>query len=62
VARRRGIRQLDLHEDDAPRPGRWYHAGTAETSRLLREVGFNVLDEDMGVDPASPMIHFRKAS
>jgi SAM-dependent methyltransferase len=62
VARRRGIRHLDLNEDGAPRPGRWYHAGAAETCRVLREVGFTVLDEDMGVDPASPMIHFSKGS
>ena len=58
VARRRRIRHLALNEDSVPRPGRWYHAGAAETCRMLREVGFTVLDEDMGVDPASPMIHF----
>jgi SAM-dependent methyltransferase len=59
-ARRRGIVRLDLREDDVARPGRWYHAGTAETCRVLRDAGFTVLDEDMGVDPASPVIHFRK--
>lgn len=59
-ARRRGIRYRNLHEDDAPRPGRWYDAGVARTSSVFRDVGFEVLDEDMGVDPASPMIHFQR--
>lgn len=59
-ARRRGIHHLRGDEDHFPRPGRWYHAGAAETSGLLRDVGFTVLDEDMGVDLASPIIHFRR--
>jgi SAM-dependent methyltransferase len=59
-AHRRGIHVLNLNEDDAPRPGRWYHAGAAETSHLLFDIGFTVLDEDMGVDPRSPVIHFRR--
>jgi SAM-dependent methyltransferase len=59
-AHRRGIHHLNLNEDDAPSPGRWYHAGATETSSLLRDVGFTVLDEDMGVDPRSPVIHFQR--
>lgn len=57
---RRGVHYLSLNEDDAPRPGRWYHAGGAETSSVLRDVGFEVLDADMGVDPRSPVVHFRR--
>jgi SAM-dependent methyltransferase len=59
-AHRRGIHHLNQSEDDAPSPGRWYHAGAAETSSLLRSIGFMVLDEDMGVDPRSPVIHFQR--
>ena len=59
-ARRRGVHARSLDEDDLPRPGRWYHAGAAETCELLCDVGFTVLDEDMGVDPRSPIIHFRR--
>jgi SAM-dependent methyltransferase len=59
-ARRRVFHHRDLDEGDDPSPGRWYHADTARTRDLFRDVGFEVLDEDMGVDPASPMIHFRR--
>jgi len=59
-ARRYGLHPLDLSENDAPRPGRWYHAGTARTCALLRNVGYEVLDEDVGTDFRSPIIHFRK--
>jgi hypothetical protein len=59
-AHRRGVHHLNLSEDDIPRPGRWYHAGATETSEVLRDVGFEVIDEDMGVDPRSPVIHIRR--
>lgn len=59
-ARRYDLHRLDPNEDDKPRPGRWYHAGTEETCRLLQDCGFRVLDEDMGIDHRSPMIHFQR--
>jgi SAM-dependent methyltransferase len=59
-ARRHDIRPMDLHENNEPAPGRWFHAGTSETCGLLRSTGFAVLDEDMRVDPRSPIIHFQK--
>jgi SAM-dependent methyltransferase len=59
-ANRRGIQHKNLIENDIPSPGRWYHAGTAETSDLLHNEGFTVLDMDMDVDPRSPVIHFQK--
>lgn len=57
-ARRLGIQSKRLDEDDTPIPGRWYHAGAEETSNILRTAGFTVVDEDMSVDPRSPVIHF----
>jgi len=59
-ARRYGLKPRDLSEDDSPFPGRWYHAGTARTCAMLRDVGYDVLDEDVGTDFRSPVIHFRK--
>jgi hypothetical protein len=59
-ARRYGLRHLDVREDDTPRPGRWYHAGTGRTCALLRDVGYEVRDEDVGTDFRSPIIHFAK--
>ncbi len=61
-ARRYGFRRLSLDEDDLPRPGRWYHAGTHEVCEMLSATSFEVLDPDMGIDRRSPLIHFRKLS
>ncbi len=58
--RRYRLRALNIEEDNAPRPGRWYHAGTKRTCQMLQEKGFTVMDEDMGLDFRSPLIHFRK--
>lgn len=59
IARRYALRPLDIAEDDELRPGRWYHAGTDRTCDMLRSKGFVVVDDDMGIDHRSPMIHFR---
>ena len=59
-AKRYSLTPLDIREDDAPRPGRWYHAGTSHTCDMLRDVGYEVLDEDVGTDFRSPIIHFAK--
>ncbi len=59
-SKRYGLHALDIHGDDTPRPGRWYHAGTARTCEMLESKGFTVVDADMGFDVRSPIIHFRK--
>lgn len=59
-AKRHHLRLRDLNEDSTPHPGRWYHAGTDRTCAMLEEVGFKVLDRDMGFDYRSPLIHFQK--
>jgi hypothetical protein len=51
---------LELREDESPSPGRWYHAGTARTCRMLEECGYRVLVEDLGVNHRDPVIHFTK--
>lgn len=51
-------RRFSKGEDDHPRPGRWYHAGTKETCAMLRTNGFIVVEEDMSIDHRNPIIHF----
>jgi hypothetical protein len=46
--------------DDASSPGRWYHAGVERTCGLLSEIGYDVLDRDVGVLHRDPVIHFLK--
>lgn len=43
-----------------PEANGWFHAGTDETCRLLDELGYRVLDRDVGLDPKSPIVHFRR--
>lgn len=50
----------DLSEGTAAAPGRWYHAGIAETSAALKGIGWEVVSEDIGVVPRDPIVHFRK--
>jgi hypothetical protein len=47
-------------EDSQPRPGRWFHAGTDRTVNLLQEVGYAVVNRDVGLVTRDPIIHFRK--
>lgn len=51
-------RKADL--DDLPRPGRWYDLGTDRFCDSLREIGYVVLDQDMGVNHRDPMVHVTK--
>jgi hypothetical protein len=47
-------------EDQTPVPGRWYHAGIAETCAALEEFGYAVVSPDVGTSVRDPVIHFRK--
>lgn len=63
VARKYGERDFrprDKRENDIPHPGRFYHIGANETCALLREIGYEVLSEDVGTVYRDPIIHFRK--
>lgn len=46
--------------DDLPSPGRWYNSGTDRVCDLLRDVGYVVLDRDVGTSLRDPIIHFIK--
>lgn len=47
-------------EDDVPHPGRWYHLGTENAVEMLRQIGFRVIDSDVGVNHRDPIVHFEK--
>jgi hypothetical protein len=53
-------RRLERDLDDEPRPGRWYHAGLRRTCEMLEREGYAILDEDVGTNYTSPIIHFTK--
>lgn len=50
----------NLDEDDTPRPGRWYHMGTKRACNMLKNCGFEIVDEDVGALHRDPIIHFHK--
>jgi len=50
----------DKNQSDEPHPGRWYHLGTKEERAMLKSLGYEVIEEDMGVNHRDPVIHFRK--
>lgn len=48
-------------ENDEPKPGRWYHAGIERTCSMLKEIGYQIVDPDVGTCLRDPIIHFIKA-
>jgi hypothetical protein len=60
---RRQTHWIDVPLDKSRRdvePGRWYHAGIDRTGNTLKELGWEVVDADIGVVPRDPIVHFRK--
>jgi hypothetical protein len=45
---------------DEPFPGRWYDAGVERTCAMLSNVGYEVVDRDVGTLLRDPIVHFRK--
>jgi len=58
--RTKKFKLLKLDEDNEPRPGRWYDAGIEKTCSMLREVGYRIVDPDVGTILRDPIIHFIK--
>jgi phospholipid N-methyltransferase len=46
--------------NDAPSPGRWYHAGIDRTCEMLKDSGYKVVDRDVETSLRDPIIHFIK--
>jgi hypothetical protein len=58
--KRKGLVKMDMNEDNEPRPGRWYHAGTERICRMLEEHGYRIVASDVGAHHRDPIIHFEK--
>jgi hypothetical protein len=57
---KKGPHGLFPDRDDFPSPGRWYDAGLNRTCGMLKDLGYEVLDPDVGTCLRDPIIHFRK--
>ncbi len=56
-------RQLDKYRahiaaPEGPDGSWWYDAGTSRTVAMLKDIGYRVIEPDVGVDPRSPIVHF----
>lgn len=49
-----------MDQNDQPKAGRWYHAGVDRTCSMLQEVGYIIIDPDVGTCLRDPIIHFMK--
>ena len=54
-------REPQRDENDEPNGGRWYDAGIGRTCSMLEEVGYQIVDPDVGTCLRDPIIHFTKA-
>jgi hypothetical protein len=54
------VPRLDTNEDQVMRPGRWFHAGCKRTCDMLTEIGYRIVDPDVGALHRDPIIHFQK--
>jgi hypothetical protein len=53
--------RLDKNELNDIRPqGRWFNNGLERTVTLLAEIGYDVIDKDMGFALRDPIVHFVK--
>ena len=56
------LRQRPQREDnDDEGHGKWYNAGIGRTCSMLEEVGYKIVDPDVGTCVRDPIIHFTKA-
>lgn len=52
---------LDKDEDQQRHDqARWYHSGARRTADMLREVGYEVISEDIEITPRDAILHFKK--
>jgi len=47
-------------QDDLPFPGRWYDTDLSKVCLLLENLGYTVIDPDVGTNLRDPIIHFKK--
>ena len=58
--RKYGLRTLAADQDSFPYPGRWFDAGKDRTVNVLKQIGYQIVAEDVNLDFRSPIIQFRK--
>lgn len=62
LMKREKLQLLTADENSDPMPGgRWYHAGIEKTCSMLKDVGYEIVDSDVGTSLRDPIIHFIKA-
>ena len=57
------VREVLLDKDNDKQKevaGRWYHSGAGRSAAMLRDLGYEVLSEDIGLLPRDALVHFRK--
>jgi len=54
------VQRIPPEQADQPKPGIWYAAGGARTCAMLQQVGYEIVDPDVGTNPRDVIIHFRK--
>jgi len=59
-AKRFHLYKMMLNEDNSSIPGRWYHIGKDNLVAQLKSVGYEIISDDTGFDPRSPIVHFKK--
>ncbi len=57
---RKKKRIFNKNEGDKISPGRWYHAGVERTSAMLENIGYRIIESDVGTVHRDPIIHFTK--
>lgn len=60
LMRRQALHGRSVDANDEPVAGRWYDAGIDRTAAMLTEVGYKVVDADVGTCLRDPIIHFIK--
>lgn len=54
------LERLDLDEAKNDAHGRWHHAGKERTAKMLTQIGYVVITDDVGFALRDPILHFRK--
>jgi len=60
IMKREPVYYANPDENDDPRPGRWYNAGIKRTCSMLEDIGYQIVDPDVGTCLRDPIIHFVK--
>jgi hypothetical protein len=53
-------KKLQPDKDLEPQPMRWFNSGIQDTVKMLSDIGYTILDSDVGTCLRDPIIHFVK--